>query len=182
MKKNTFGRQFKRDHNERKALFNGLMNQLILHERIQTTEQKAKAIKGSVEKLVTKAKIKGMQAVPQLLPHLSEEAVKKLVNDISPRFKNRPGGYTRLIRLGQRFGDNASVVIMEWTEVGTNFKNRIKSEKADNKPEKLEAKAGLATEEKSEPTRKKKRDKKSQTETQKSKTVTKKKTEKKGDK
>ena len=116
MKKNIFGRQFKRDHNERKALFKGLMTSLVLHERIETTEEKAKAIKGSVEKLVTKAVKQGAAAERLLLPYLHEDAVKKMITDIAPRFTNRPGGYTRIVRLGRRFNDNASVVVIEWVE------------------------------------------------------------------
>ena len=60
MKKNVFGRQFKRDKNERTALFKGLMSSLVLNDRIQTTEEKAKAIKGKIERLVTKARTYGV--------------------------------------------------------------------------------------------------------------------------
>lgn len=116
MKKNIFGRQLKRDVNERKALFKNLMTSLVLHDRIQTTEAKAKAIKSSVEKLVTKAKKKGVNATSELLPFLYKDAVKKMLNDIAPRFADRAGGYTRIIKLGHRFGDDASTVIMEWVE------------------------------------------------------------------
>ncbi len=119
MKKNVFGRQFKRDTNERKALFKGLMTSLVMHERIQTTEEKAKSIKGNVEKLVTKALKKGENAKRELLPYLKEDAVKKMIADIAPRFANRRGGYTRIIKLGRRFGDNASVVVLEWVELGS---------------------------------------------------------------
>ncbi len=114
MKKNVFGRQFKRDHNERKALFKGLMTSLVLHERIETTEEKAKAIKGSVEKLVTQAVKQGAAAERLLLPYLHEDAVKKMITDIAPRFIGRPGGYTRIIRVGKRFNDNATVAVIEW--------------------------------------------------------------------
>jgi large subunit ribosomal protein L17 len=116
MKKNVFGRQFKRDHNERKALFKGLMTSLVLHERIETTEEKAKAIKGSVEKLVTKAVKQGAASERLLLPYLHEDAVKKMITDIAPRFMTRPGGYTRIIRIGRRFNDDASMVVIEWVE------------------------------------------------------------------
>ncbi len=134
MKKNVFGRQFKRDANERKALFKGLMSSLVLKERIQTTEEKAKAIKGSVEKLVTRAKIKGVAATPFLLPYLHEDAAKRMITDIAPRFINRPGGYTRIMRLGKRFGDDASVVIIEWVDKGIQLseKNKKKVTKAAN--------------------------------------------------
>jgi large subunit ribosomal protein L17 len=142
MKKNVFGRQFKRDHNERKALFKGLMTSLVLHERIETTEEKAKAIKGSVEKLVTKAVKQGVAAERLLLPYLHEDAVKKMITDIAPRFTGRPGGYTRIIRVGRRFNDNASVAVIEWVvrPVVTEDK-AVKGKKAkkDETPDVVEA-------------------------------------------
>lgn len=122
MHKNIFGRQLKRDVNERKALFKGLMTSLVMHERIVTTEEKAKSIRGSVEKLVTKAKKKGIQARPLLLPYLHEDAVERLITDVAPRFSTRPGGYTRIIKIGRRFGDNASTVVMEWVEKSSKLK------------------------------------------------------------
>src|SRR5579871_1191914 len=111
MKKRVFGRHLNRDTNERKALFKSLMTELVLHERITTTEAKARAIRGQVEKLVTKAKRKGQQAEYLLQPYVSAEAVKKLLSDLAPRYVDRPGGYTRIIKTGNRFYDNASVAI-----------------------------------------------------------------------
>ncbi len=146
MRKNVFGRQFKRDTNERKALFKGLMTSLVMHDRIQTTEEKAKAIKGSVEKLVTKARVKGISARPELLPYLSSDAVSILINDIAPRFNDRPGGYTRILKLGRRFGDNASVVIMEWVDRKVNIEKqeklgkKIKSKKIEEVAKTVNAK------------------------------------------
>lgn len=113
MRKRVFGRHLKRDTNERKALFKNLMTELVLHEKISTTEEKAKSIRGQVEKLITKAKRKGQAAEYLLQPYLSSEAVKKVISDLAPRFADRPGGYTRLIKLGNRFNDNASMVIIE---------------------------------------------------------------------
>jgi large subunit ribosomal protein L17 len=116
MRKNVFGRQLKRDTNERKALFKGLASSLVLHERIETTEQKAKSIKGQVEKLVTKAKVGDQNAERLIQPYLNAQAVSKMMRDIAPRFKSRPGGYTRIVRMGRRLQDNASMVILEWVE------------------------------------------------------------------
>lgn len=116
MKKNVFGRQLKRDTNERKALFKSLMSALVLKERIKTTEEKARAIRGQVEKLVTKAKIKGEAARSILSAYLLPNALDKMIEEIVPRFKERPGGYTRIVKLGRRFGDNAMMVLMEWVE------------------------------------------------------------------
>lgn len=116
MRKNVFGRQFKRDTNERKALFKGLMSFLVLQERIQTTEEKAKAIKPSVEKLITLAKRHGQNSTTFLHKYLTPPAIKKLIGDVAPRFNKRNGGYTRIIRAGNRFSDNAPVALIEWVE------------------------------------------------------------------
>lgn len=116
MRKNVFGRQLKRDRNERKALFKSLLTALVLYERIQTTEAKAKAIKGDADKLITKAKKGGLHAYRLLEPDLATIAVKKLLSTIAPRFTNRNGGYTRIIKIGRRLKDNAPQVILEWTE------------------------------------------------------------------
>lgn len=113
MRKRVFGRHLKRDTNERKALFKNLMTELILHEKIITTEEKAKAIRGQVEKLITKAKRKGQQSEYLLQPYVSTEAVKKIITDIALRFADRMGGYTRILKLGNRFNDNASMVVIE---------------------------------------------------------------------
>lgn len=117
MRKNVFGRQLKRDKNERKALFKSLLTSLVLHERIQTTEAKAKAIKSDADKLITKAKKGGLAAYRLLEPELiSAQAVKKVLDTIAPRFAKRQGGYTRIIRVGNRLKDNAPLVLLEWTE------------------------------------------------------------------
>ena len=123
MKKHVFGRQLKRDANERKALFKNLLTSLVIEERIVTTEAKAKAIKAAADKLVTKAK-KGESAFVSLAPDVRYDAVVKLVKTIAPRFKDRQGGYTRIIKVGHRVADNAPQVVMEWV---------VKSEKVDAK-------------------------------------------------
>ena len=92
------------------------MSSLVLNESIKTTEAKAKAIKGEVEKLVTKA-IKEEKLARKLLgKRLNPKAIEKMIKTIGPRFKDRKGGYTRIIRLNKRFGDDAQVVIIEWVE------------------------------------------------------------------
>jgi len=116
MKKNVFGRRFKRDIKERKALFKSLMSSLVLKERIKTTEAKAKAIKGDVDKLITTVKKNQDFARRFLTKSLSPEALEKLIRKIVPRFKERSGGYTRIIKLGKRVSDHTPMVIMEWVE------------------------------------------------------------------
>ncbi|HZJ18259.1 MAG TPA: 50S ribosomal protein L17 [Patescibacteria group bacterium] len=116
MRKKVFGKQLKRDKDERKALFKGLLSSLVLEESIKTTEQKAKAIRADADKLVTKAKKEPLLAKRLLEKKIDYRAVKKMISEIAPRFNNRQGGYTRMIRLGRRFGDDATMVVLEWTE------------------------------------------------------------------
>lgn len=119
MKKHVFGRHLKRDANERKALFKNLLTSLVMEERIVTTEAKAKAIKAAADKLITKAKKGGPDALLRLSPDVRYDAVTKLVNTIAPRFKDRQGGYTRIIKVGHRIADNAPQVVMEWVDRAT---------------------------------------------------------------
>ena len=116
MRKNVFGRRFKRDKNERRAMFKSLMSSLVLNGRIKTTEAKAKAIKGEVDKLITKARKEALLAKRLLEQKLHPQAIEKLLKEIAPRFSKRQGGYTRIIKLERRVGDNAQAVIMEWVE------------------------------------------------------------------
>src|SRR5882672_12584360 len=119
MKKHVFGRHLKRDANERKALFKNLLTSLVMEERIVTTEAKAKAIKGAADKLITKAKKGGTDAFRSLAPDIRYDAVTKIINTIAPRFKDRQGGYTRIIKVGRRIADNAPQVVMEWVDRAT---------------------------------------------------------------
>jgi len=131
MRKQVFGRRFKRDKNERKALFSGLISSMIIKGRIETTEEKAKAIKSEIEKLVTKAK-KGNKKL--LIKNLNPFERERMLNEIAPTFANRSGGYTRIIKTGKRLSDNASMAIIEWTEEIDQVKNeklKIKNGKAD---------------------------------------------------
>lgn len=140
MKKKVFGRKLSRDKNERKALFKSLISSFILRETIQTTESKAKAIKPEIEKLITKAKQADESAKTVLQKNLSRPAFEKILKDIAPRFSNRQGGYVRLIKLGKRFGDDAPMSVIEWTEkakevtVITPKVKEIKNKKTKQKP------------------------------------------------
>jgi large subunit ribosomal protein L17 len=147
MRKNVFGRQLKRDANERKALFKNLLTSLVLEERITTTEAKAKAIKGAADKLVTKAKKGGDVALRALAPDVRHEAASKLIEQIAPRFMDRQGGYTRIIKVGRRVADNAPQVILEWVVKGEKV---VVSEKAKKAAKAKPGKAKTAKVEKTE--------------------------------
>ena len=134
MRKNVFGRKFKRDVNERKALFKGLMSSLVLYGKIKTTQAKAKAIKGEVDKLVTKARKDARLAKRLLEPHLTPRALEKLLTELVPQFKNRQSGFTKTIKLGNRFADNASMVLMQWTD-----ELKVESQKSKVEIKKIEA-------------------------------------------
>lgn len=136
MRKQVFGRQFKRDTNERKALFKGLLSALVLHNRIETTEAKAKAIKGEADKLITKVKRQGKSARRLLSKCLTDQAIKKLIKDVVPRFSSRNGGYTRIVHLGRRVTDSASMAVIEWVERYEDQRPNIKDQKRETVKEK----------------------------------------------
>jgi large subunit ribosomal protein L17 len=124
MRKNVFGRQFSRDTNQRKSLFKSLISSLILDESIKTTVEKAKAIKGDADKIISMAKRGNETLARQLLQRsLGKVEIEKVIKDLAPRFSGRTSGYTRIIKLGRRFSDNAPMAIMEWVI------KKVKSEK-----------------------------------------------------
>ncbi len=120
MRHRIAGRTLGRKAGPRKALFRGLVRELFIHERITTTEAKAKAIRSDAEKLITKAKhgvADGGNRVHkqrQVVAYLGDQTVTKKVFDVyAPRYASRNGGYTRIIKLGKRLGDAADMVILE---------------------------------------------------------------------
>jgi len=126
MRHKVAGKKLSRSSGQRKALRRVLIKQLFEHERIETTRAKAEAIRGQAEKLVTLAKrgisaedaSKGVAARRLATARLGDdkEIIKKLFDEIAPRFENRPGGYTRMLKLGPRQGDAAEMVILEFVE------------------------------------------------------------------
>lgn len=98
----------------RKAMLRNLAVSLFLYEKIKTTKAKAKVLKSFAEKLITKGKKNDLTARRYLLKYLyKESAVKKVLEDISPRYKDRKGGYTRILKIGRRQGDAAEIVQIE---------------------------------------------------------------------
>ncbi len=118
------GYKLSRTKDQRIGLRRTLINQLFEHERIRTTRAKAKAIRGDAERLITLAKNSGsksdidkVNARRLAAARLSNaENVRKLFDDIAPRYTNRPGGYTRILKLGPRLGDAAEMVLIELVE------------------------------------------------------------------
>ncbi len=109
-----------RNSSNRKALFRDLVTDLFLYERIQTTEAKAKELRSVAEKLITLAKRGDLHARRQVASFVRREsidgeqdAIQKLFADLGPRYAERPGGYTRIMKLGPRRGDSAPMVYIE---------------------------------------------------------------------
>jgi large subunit ribosomal protein L17 len=108
------GRHLGRNTGQRRALFKGLVTQVLEHERIETTEAKAKAVRPDVEKMITLAKRGDLHARRLALRTIADKkVVEKLFDTLGPRYKERNGGYTRIIRLGARKGDAAEMVLLE---------------------------------------------------------------------
>ncbi len=108
------GKRFGGSSAHQKAMFGNLVASLVAAESIVTTEAKAKAIRPVAEKLITKAKKGGLHNHRQLVSFLrDEEMVHKLMTDVGPRYADRPGGYTRILKLGPRHGDNAPMARIE---------------------------------------------------------------------
>jgi large subunit ribosomal protein L17 len=108
------GKKLGRDSAHRKALYSNLAGSLIEHGRIKTTEAKAKAVKPIAEKMITLGRRGDLAARRQALAYLrSQEVVHQLFADVAPRFADRPGGYSRIVKIGPRYGDAAEMVYLE---------------------------------------------------------------------
>lgn len=133
MRHRVAGKKLSRRRGHRKALFKNLINSLVLHGEIKTTESKAKAVRRLVEKLITKGKAGTLHSRRLIAAFLQDKkVVNKIVDELGPLFKNRPGGYTRIIRLGKRRGDNAMMVKLELVEKPEAEPASRKSEKKKN--------------------------------------------------
>ncbi|HEX4466900.1 MAG TPA: 50S ribosomal protein L17 [Solirubrobacteraceae bacterium] len=108
-------KKLSRDSAHRKSLLMNLSKEIIEHERIKTTEAKAKAVKPEIEKLITLAKRGDLHARRQALSTLAQDkfAVHKLFVEVAPRYADRPGGYTRILKLGPRRSDSTEMVFIE---------------------------------------------------------------------
>jgi large subunit ribosomal protein L17 len=116
----------------RRALFRNLVTSFLERERVRTTLAKAREVRPIAEKMITLAKRGTLHARRQALAYMTKEAaVKKLFEDIGPRFSERPGGYTRIVKLDKRAGDGASMAMLEL--VGSEFKKKAKKKKEAKK-------------------------------------------------
>jgi large subunit ribosomal protein L17 len=132
------GRQLGRNTKHRWALYRSLVTSLLEHERIETTEAKAKEIRGFTDRMITLGKEGGLPARRRALSFLrSKDVVSKLFSDVAGRFRERNGGYTRIIKTRRRVGDAAEMVAIELVVKGTG------TEKA--KPDQMSEKAAKKT-------------------------------------
>jgi large subunit ribosomal protein L17 len=136
MRHRVKGRKLNRTASHRAALMNALATSLLRHKRIRTTEAKAKEARKHVEALITKARKKDLHSMRQVMSHIKDkEVVKELFGEIVTKIGDRPGGYTRVIKLGNRMGDAARMAILELVDY-----NDVINAKAEEHKEKREAK------------------------------------------
>ncbi|MEJ1161225.1 50S ribosomal protein L17 [Prosthecomicrobium sp. N25] len=135
MRHGNSGRKFARTHEHRKAMFANMAASLITHEQIVTTLPKAKDLRPVVEKLITLAKRGDLNSRRNAVAQIRDEkAVKKLFDVLGPRYKDRNGGYTRVLKAGFRHGDNAAVGVIEFVDRDVSAKgaeDRARAEAAE---------------------------------------------------
>jgi len=123
MKHNIKNKKLNKTSSHRKAMFMNLSNALIKHEQITTTLAKAKELRRFVEKIVTLGKKGDLMSRRKTISTLQDNKMtQKVFNILSDRYKNRSGGYTRIIKLGNRFGDNAPTAVIEFVDRDENAK------------------------------------------------------------
>lgn len=137
MRHRVKGRKLGRTASHRSALMRALTTALLKHKRIKTTEAKAKEARIFVDKLITKARKNDLHSMRQIMSVIHDkDVVKELFGEIIPKIGDRPGGYTRVIKLGNRVGDAAAMAILELVDY-----NDIANKKAEERKEQRELKA-----------------------------------------
>jgi large subunit ribosomal protein L17 len=122
-------RKLNRTSEHRKALFKNMLNSLIKHEQIKTTLPKAKELKPLIDKVITIGKKKDLAARRSLISKLQDEgSAEKLITVLSKRYENRKGGYSRIIRTRNRFGDNSTMAYIELVDKDFNEKDKIQGQ------------------------------------------------------
>jgi len=143
MRHKKSGKKLGRTSSQRKALLSNLTIALFENKKIKTTIQKAKELRGFSERMITFGKKGDLASRRHVLKYIPQkEVVKELFENIAPKYKNRNGGYTRITKLGNRKGDNASLAFVELVGFESYFKKKSqeKAEKKEKKKEKKESK------------------------------------------
>ena len=135
MKHNIVHRKLNRTSSHRKALLMNLSNALLKHEQITTTLPKAKELRPYVEKIITLGKKGDLQSRKKTISILQDKKnVKKVFDTLADRYKNRLGGYTRIVKLGNRYGDNARSAIIEFVDRDEEAKGKDSGPVIEKKP------------------------------------------------
>lgn len=122
-------RKLGRDSSHRRAMLRNMVTSLVLHERIDTTLPKAKELRSIIDKMITLGKRGDLHARRQAASYLfDDKAVSKVFSDLATRFKDRPGGYTRILKTGFRLGDGADLATMQLVDFGSAAEKPAKAE------------------------------------------------------
>ncbi len=142
-------RKLNRTSEHRKALFKNMLNSLIKYEQIMTTLPKAKELKPKIDKVITLGKKKNLQSKKNLFSKLqSKNSVDKIINILSQRYVKRNGGYSRVLRAGYRYGDDAPMAIIELIDRDINAKKVDIKKKPEEKVEKEVSKKEISKKQK----------------------------------
>ena len=132
MRHKKLGRRFSRDSAHRQAMFSNMAASLIKHEQIVTTLAKAKDLRRVMDKYITLAKRGDLNSRRIAASRMGDEAmVKKLFDTLAPRYKDRAGGYTRVMKAGYRYGDSAPVAVIEFVDRDESVKGKEDKERAE---------------------------------------------------
>ena len=139
MRHRKAGRKLNRTWEHRKAMFANMATSVIIHEQIVTTLPKAKEMRSIVDKLITLGKRGDLHARRQAASKLKDpEAVKKLMDVLGPRYAERPGGYTRVLKAGFRYGDNAPMAVLELVDRDVDAKGKADRERLEAEENEVE--------------------------------------------
>ena len=140
--RHRFGyKKLNRTSEHRKALLKNMLNSLIKYEQITTTLPKAKFLKPQADKIITLGKKKNLQNTRRLVSKLQDKTnANKVIKTLSKRYEKRSGGYTRIVKAGFRYGDNAPLAVIEFVDRDVEAKRKFKKKKSQDKPAKTEEK------------------------------------------
>ena len=134
-------KKLNRTSEHRKALIKNMLNNLIKYEQIITTLPKAKVLKPQADKIITLGKKKNLQNTKRLVSKLQDKTnANKVIKTLSKRYEKRSGGYTRIVKAGFRYGDNAPLAVIELVDRDVEAKRKFKKKKSQDKPAKTEEK------------------------------------------
>jgi len=134
-------KKLNRTSEHRKALIKNMLNNLIKYEQIVTTLPKAKVLKPQADKIITLGKKKNLQNTRRLVSQLQDKTnANKVIKTLSKRYEKRSGGYTRIVKAGFRYGDNAPLAVIEFVDRDVEAKRKFKKKKSQDKPAKTEEK------------------------------------------